>query len=86
MLTVGASEAKTRLSSLLKRVAAGEHVVITMHGVPIATLVPAASGAKSNPQLAIRRLRELSRHATLGGVSVKESVAEGRKYRRYDSP
>ena len=41
MITLGAFEAKTRLSSLLDRVADGEEVVITKHGKPVAKLVPA---------------------------------------------
>jgi prevent-host-death family protein len=35
-------EAKTQLSKLLKRVAAGEEVVIARAGVPVARLVPAS--------------------------------------------
>lgn len=35
MLTVGAFEAKTHLSALLDRVAAGEEVVITRRGRPL---------------------------------------------------
>ena len=42
MITVGAFEAKTHLSSLLDRVAEGEEVVITKHGKPVARLVSAA--------------------------------------------
>ncbi len=40
MITVGAFEAKTHLSSLLDRVERGEEVVITRHGKPVARLVP----------------------------------------------
>ena len=39
-VTVGVHEAKTTLSQLLRRVAAGEEVVITRGGTPIAKLVP----------------------------------------------
>jgi len=38
--SVGAFDAKTRLSELLDRVEAGEVIVITRHGTPIATLQP----------------------------------------------
>jgi len=34
MTQVSAYEAKTHLSQLLDRVAEGEHIVITRHGVP----------------------------------------------------
>jgi prevent-host-death family protein len=39
---VGVHEAKTQLSRLLRRVAAGEEIVITSGGRPAARLVPAA--------------------------------------------
>jgi prevent-host-death family protein len=40
MVEVGVHEAKTHLSRLLTRVAAGEDVVITRSGRPVARLVP----------------------------------------------
>ncbi len=40
MLLVDAEEASTQLSHLMARVEAGEEVVITQNGVPIARLVP----------------------------------------------
>ena len=42
MPEVGVHEAKTHLSRLLRRVAAGEEVTITRGGTPIARLVPVA--------------------------------------------
>ncbi|MCX6593680.1 MAG: type II toxin-antitoxin system prevent-host-death family antitoxin [Acidobacteria bacterium] len=38
-MTVGAFEAKTKLSELLDRVERGEEVLITRHGTPVARLV-----------------------------------------------
>ena len=40
MLKVGTYEAKTRLSELLERVAAGERISITRHGEEVALLLP----------------------------------------------
>ena len=40
METIGAFEARRHLSSLLDRVANGERITITRHGVPAAPLVP----------------------------------------------
>jgi prevent-host-death family protein len=40
MIEVGVHEAKTTLSELLRRVAAGEEVTITSSGRPVARLVP----------------------------------------------
>lgn len=42
MVEVGVREAKTTLSELLRRVAAGEEVTITRSGEPVARLVPFA--------------------------------------------
>lgn len=42
MVRVSVSDAKARLSELLRRVAAGQEVTITKAGKPIARLVPVA--------------------------------------------
>ena len=49
--TVGAYDAKSRLSHLLDRVERGEQFVITRHGHPIARLIPESGG----PDLAAAR-------------------------------
>ncbi len=43
MKEVSVHEAKTQLSRLLRRVAAGEEITITKRGVPVARLVPVSS-------------------------------------------
>ncbi|MCP9489419.1 MAG: type II toxin-antitoxin system prevent-host-death family antitoxin [Solirubrobacteraceae bacterium MAG38_C4-C5] len=42
MIEIGMHEAKTTLSQLVERARAGEDVVITRHGEPVARLVPAS--------------------------------------------
>lgn len=42
-------EAKTNLSRLLDRVAAGEEVVIAKAGVPVARLVPTSPAVRERP-------------------------------------
>lgn len=44
MVEVGVHEAKTTLSALLRRVAAGEEITITSSGEPVARLVPVQRG------------------------------------------
>ncbi len=46
MLLVNMQEAKARLSELVRRVEAGEKVVLARNGTPVAELVPAAAPAK----------------------------------------
>ena len=55
MVQVTVAEAKTQLSSLLDAVEAGEAVVITRRGKPIAELVPRCSVRDLLPQLATLR-------------------------------
>jgi len=47
--TITAFDAKNRLGRLLDRVAAGEELVITRHGEPVARLVPVSNDDQSNP-------------------------------------
>lgn len=46
MANVGIHETKTTLSKLLRRVSAGEEIIITRSGEPVAKLVPAASAKR----------------------------------------
>jgi prevent-host-death family protein len=46
MTTINTHEAKTHLSALLKRVAAGEEIVIAKAGTPVARLVPVKGAAE----------------------------------------
>jgi prevent-host-death family protein len=48
-MEVNVHEAKTHLSRLLQRVAAGEEVTIARAGVPVARLVPAEPKKKTRP-------------------------------------
>jgi prevent-host-death family protein len=78
MITVGAFEAKTHLSTLLDRVAAGEEVVITNHGRPVARLVGALHVERARVDEAFEKLKALRKSTTLGGLSWKELRDEGR--------
>jgi prevent-host-death family protein len=51
MVTVSVAQAKARLSALLDKVEAGEQVVITRHGRPVAHLSGAVKPRKPLPDL-----------------------------------
>lgn len=78
MESVGAFEAKTHLPRLLDEVAAGRSVTITKHGVPVARLVPAARQA-AQPREVIEAIRRARRGVTLGGLSLRDLISEGRR-------
>jgi prevent-host-death family protein len=79
MITVGAFEAKTHLSSLLERVAQGEDVVITKRGRPIARLVAATAAGHQDIDAIIARIKALRAGQTLGRLSWKDLRDEGRR-------
>lgn len=80
MKTVGAFEAKTHLNELLRRVSNGETIRITVRGVPIAKLVPANEEEQRDLKKTVREIRELRKGASLGGLSLRELIDEGRRY------
>ncbi|MBN8875887.1 MAG: type II toxin-antitoxin system prevent-host-death family antitoxin [Rhodospirillales bacterium] len=79
MKEVGAFEAKNRLGQLLDWVEAGEEVVITRRGKPVARMVPPERGIdRERGQRAVLRIREMRQGVTLGGLSIRDLIGEGR--------
>jgi prevent-host-death family protein len=79
MESVGAYEAKTNFSALLDRVAQGETVLITRHGAPVAQLAPVEGARRSDVRETIEEILRTRPGRTLGDVSVRELVEEGRR-------
>jgi prevent-host-death family protein len=79
VITVGASEARTRLANLIRAVERGDTVIITRHGKPVAQLVP-TKDERARVAEAMESIRRLRRQ--LPKVSVDEIIAsihEGHK-------
>ena len=79
---VGAYEAKTHLSELLRRVESGETITITKHGKPVAVMAPPSMLVPPrdvNGVIAeILKLR--AEHGpTLGGITLRELIEQGRR-------
>ncbi|MDQ2842523.1 MAG: type II toxin-antitoxin system prevent-host-death family antitoxin [Acidobacteriota bacterium] len=81
MEMIGAFEAKTHLAALLDRVAKGEKITITRHGVPAALLVPVAeTEAKLSHKEIVEGMRALRKRVKPGKMSTREMVNEGRRF------
>lgn len=80
MPRIGAFEAKTNLSGLLRRVEAGERFVITKHGRAVAELIAYRPDDPDKAQVAIDDLRAFRKTRRLDGLSVREMIEEGRRY------
>lgn len=79
MSRIGAFEAKTHLPRLLRRVEAGERFVITKHSRPVAELVPFQARDTGKIRAAIADLKDFQETHSLGGLSVRDMIEEGRK-------
>lgn len=80
MKQVAAIEAQATLSELLDLVEAGEEVVITRQGEPVARLTPTdRSGPRERSLQAAAALRRHRQGVTLGGVDLKTLIEDGRR-------
>ena len=75
--SIGAFEAKNKISELLDRVARGAEVTITKHDTPVARLVPFAGPAEAERKKATAELRLLSKNYSLKGLSIRDVIDEG---------
>ena len=81
MESVGAFEAKSHLSALLDRVAKGERITITRHGVPAALLVPVVEApAKLAHHEIVEKMRALRAQVKPDEMSIREMIEAGRRF------
>jgi prevent-host-death family protein len=78
--SVGSYEAKTHLPRLLERVAKGERITITKHGVPVAVLVPVSPTEQPDVRAAVEAMKAFRKGRSLGGLTIREMVEEGRRF------
>jgi len=79
MKQVGVYAAKTNLPRLIEEVERGETVTITRHGKPVARLVP-VDRSREDVSALIETILEERAGRSLGGLTIKELINEGRKY------
>jgi len=79
MSRIGAFEAKTHLPRLLRRVEAGERFVITRHDRPVAELIPFQARDTTRVRAAIKDLKAFQKTHSLGGLSIRDMIEEGRR-------
>jgi prevent-host-death family protein len=79
MREIGAFEAKNKLGALLDLVEQGEEVTITRHGKAVARLVaPVQAVDRGAAAAAAARIRAMRQGVTLGDVTIKQLIEEGR--------
>ncbi|HEV7179969.1 MAG TPA: type II toxin-antitoxin system prevent-host-death family antitoxin [Candidatus Baltobacteraceae bacterium] len=85
-MAIGAYEAKTHFSALVKDAAAGVTTVVTKNGKPVAEISPARSDGRERVRDAAERIRRLSDeiHEQTGSALEPDAIRhmrdEGRRY------
>ena len=78
-MDVGIYEAKSKLSQLVEKAEAGEEVILTRRGRPVAKIVNVAPASKRNRTVLLREIHALARRVRIPRkLSIRELVAEGR--------
>ncbi len=78
-IEVGAFEAKNRLSELLRAAEAGQSIVITRRGRPVARLISVVED-QSEDLVELKTAFQALRSEIDGSVDVRDLVEEGRRW------
>jgi prevent-host-death family protein len=76
---IGAFEAKTHLSRLLREVERGRRYTITLRGRPVADLVPSERAVGADRKAAVHRMRSMPKVAGVTDADVAAWIGEGRR-------
>jgi prevent-host-death family protein len=76
---IGAFDAKTKLSEILRKVEQGERFTITRRGKAVADIVPSQVKDRRRAAEAVRRLLAMPRIEGIPPETVKAWIEEGRK-------
>lgn len=75
---IGAFDAKTKLSEILRKVDQGERFTITRHGRAVADIVPSQLKNRQRAAEAVRRLLAMPKITGISPETVREWIEEGR--------
>lgn len=69
-----------RLEALVDRAARGEQIVLTRDGAAVGKIVATPKRNRADALAAVEEMTRLRRGITLGDISIRDLVTEGRKY------
>lgn len=76
---IGAFDAKTKLSEILRKVDQGERFTITVRGRAVADVVPSQRRDKRRATEAVQRLLAMPKIVGISPETVREWIEEGRE-------
>jgi prevent-host-death family protein len=78
-MNIGIYEAKSKLSQLVEKAEAGEEIILTRRGRPVAKIVNVAPAARRDRASLLREIRVLARRVKIPRrVAIRDAVAEDR--------
>ena len=79
-MTAEVKELAGQLAELVKQVQAGNEVLLTQGNKPVAKLVPAGAPEQKDLKKIAEEIRELRKGSFLRGLSIRELIAQGRRF------
>lgn len=76
---IGAFDAKTRLSEILRKVDQGERFTITVRGRAVADVVPSQGRDRERIAEAVKQLLAMPKITGVSAETIKEWIEEGRE-------
>jgi len=76
---IGAFDAKTRLSELLRKVEQGERFTITVRGRAVADMVPTQDAVRLRAADAVQRIMEMPKVYGVSAEEIRAWIDEGRE-------
>ncbi len=76
--TITLEDAEARFQEIMRQAEAGERFLVTEEGQAVARIEPPPNSTLAERLEAIEAIKEIRKGVTLGGLSIKEMVNEGR--------
>ncbi len=77
--TITLEDAEARFQEIMRQAEAGERFLVTEEGQAVARITPPAETTVEERQAVIEKIKAERKGRTLGGLSIKELVNEGRR-------
>jgi prevent-host-death family protein len=78
-MDIGIYEAKSRLSQLVEKAEAGEEIILTRRGRPVARITGVRAATRGARALLLRDIRKLARRVKIpAAIDLREVIEEGR--------
>lgn len=79
MIEIKSNEVKAKFSEVIRRVAAGEHYLVTRHGEVVAEIIPYQKPSKRDINQVVSDLLAFKKVAPPENMTIKKMIEAGRR-------